>query len=335
MTISQFARRRLDRLSIPDSGLSDETTKIASDFRTQVLLLGATSLIGRFLTPRLADAGFKTVAISRAPPLSHQREAAEKASGLLSWTQGDLTAPDELPQLEVADVIVSLSPIWLLPPALPSLFKTGARRLIAFPSTSRLTKIQSPVAAEREVARRLAEGEVETVRLCATAGVACTLLRPTLIYAEGQDRNVSRLAEMIRRFGVLPLSGGGGGLRQPVHADDLAAAALSILDAPTTFGKIYALPGGETLTYRAMAERVFEGLGRRPRIVVVPPRLWRLGLALASPLLKGATSAMGERMAKDLTFDPAPAQAEFGWSPRLFRPQFVQSSDEIKTATAL
>jgi nucleoside-diphosphate-sugar epimerase len=308
-------------LSIPGSVLSDGSNG-AYDRRAQILLLGATSLIGRFLTPRLAGAGLHAVAISRAPPSVDERDIAQKAAEYLRWAPGDLTEPDTLPELGHADAIVSLSPIWLLPTALPKLLETGARRVIAFSSTSRITKVQSPAAAERAVAERLADGETQTLALCASAGVACTLLLPTLIYAEGQDQNVSRLADLIRRFGVLPLSGGGEGLRQPVHADDLAWAALALLNAPATFGKTYALPGGETLSYRAMVERVFESLGRTPRILTVPPPLWRLGLTLASPVLKGATSAMGQRMAQDLTFDAGPAAADFGWAPRPFRPRF-------------
>jgi nucleoside-diphosphate-sugar epimerase len=302
--------------------MGDARSNSAFDQPAQVLLLGATSLIGRFLTPRLAGAALTAVAISRAPPHSLKRERAEKAADAVTWAQGDLTAPETLPKLPATDAIISLSPIWLLPPALPRLLETGAQRVIAVSSTSRVTKIQSPVAAERAVAERLADGEAQTLELCASAGVACTILRPTLIYAEGLDRNISRLAALIRRFGVIPLSGEGEGLRQPVHADDLAWAALALLDAPASFGKTYALPGGETLSYRAMVERVFEGLGRQPRILTVPPSLWRLGLTLASPVMKGATSAMGSRMAQDLTFDAGPAEADFGWAPRAFWPRF-------------
>jgi nucleoside-diphosphate-sugar epimerase len=302
--------------------MGDARSNSAFDQPAQVLLLGATSLIGRFLTPRLAGAALTAVAISRAPPHSLKRERAEKAADAVTWAQGDLTAPETLPKLPATDAIISLSPIWLLPPALPRLLETGAQRVIAVSSTSRVTKIQSPVAAERAVAERLADGEAQTLELCASAGVACTILRPTLIYAEGLDRNISRLAALIRRFGVIPLSGEGEGLRQPVHADDLAWAALALLDAPASFGKTYALPGGETLSYRAMVERVFEGLGRQPRILTVPPSLWRLGLTLASPVMKGATSAMGSRMAQDLTFDAGPGSTDFGWAPRGFRPRF-------------
>jgi hypothetical protein len=50
---------------------------------------------------------------------------------------------------------------------------------------------------------------------------------------------------------------------------------------------------------------VFIGMGRRPSIVSVPLSVWQAGLWLASPLLPGATGAMGARMAQDLVFDAA------------------------------
>ena len=107
-----------------------------------------------------------------------------------------------------------MSPIWLLTaPVLAALKAAGMTRLVAFSSTSRFTKPASPVAAEREVARRLAEAEDAVAAFCAGNGVGWTILRPTLIYAEGQDRNVSRLAALIRRLGFLPLAGDGGGRR--------------------------------------------------------------------------------------------------------------------------
>ena len=274
-----------------------------------ILVLGATSLVGRFAAPRLVAEGRRVLALSRA-------ERAPETG--VTWVRGDVD--DAALALPRADVALSLSPIWLLPAALPKLQAAGVRRLIAFSSTSRFTKAASPDAGERAVAERLAEGEARTVAFCAEAGIAWTIFRPTMIYAEGRDQNVSRLAGLIRRFGVLPLSGAGQGLRQPVHADDLARACLQALGRPETVGRSYDLPGGEMLTYREMAERIFEGLGRRSRIVPLPPWLWRAAFRLAAP--GGATAAMGERMAADLVFDGGPAAADFGWSPRPFRPRF-------------
>jgi nucleoside-diphosphate-sugar epimerase len=242
----------------------------------------------------------------------------DAAAGTL-WIKGDVGDPDLAARLPPAAQVFSLAPIWLLPRALPLLTARGARRIVAFSSTSRFTKARSPDPHERGVAERLAAGEAALT----ASGVSWTILRPTLIYAEGQDGNVSRLARLIARFGVLPLAGRGEGRRQPVHADDLAQAALAAMRSEAAVDRAYELPGGETLTYRDMAARVFEALGRPPRIVPVPPTLWRLGLTLASPLLPGATAQMGARMATDLTFDGSAAARDFGWSPRAFHPDFT------------
>lgn len=278
------------------------------------LVLGATSLIGRFLLPRLAGSGADVVALSRDPP--------DGAAPGTTWLKGDLADPDLPARLPPARTVFSLMPIWLLPPVLPVLRARGVERLVAFSSTSRFTKQGSPEPSERAVARRLEAGEAATIAACAHAGIGWTILRPTLIYAEGRDGNVTRLARIIARFGVLPLAGQGAGLRQPVHAADLVDGALAAAASEAARDRAYDLPGGETLAYRDMAARIFAALGKRPRMVAVPPGLWSLGLTLAGPLLPGATAAMGARMAENLTFDPAPAARDFGWAPRPFRPDF-------------
>ena len=269
-----------------------------------ILVLGASSLVGRFALPRLQAAGLAFNAVSREPTAG--------------WIQADIETAEGRAALPGATTVLSFSPIWLLPDLISTLRAGGMTRLIAFSSTSVLTKAGSANPAERAVVAALEAGEA-AVR---DSGARWTILRPTLIYAEGRDGNVSRLASLARRFGVLPIAGSGGGLRQPVHGDDLAAAALSALDAPRSAGRTYELAGGETLSYRQMCERVFEGLGRRPRILSLPAPLWRLGLMLASPLLPGANAQMGERMDRDLTFDDAAARGDLGWSPRPFRPRF-------------
>lgn len=288
-----------------------ENTPLSSGLPSPVLVLGATSLIGEFLLTRLNAAGIEPMALSRRPP-----------SDDVCWVDADLADSDLADELPPVATVFSLSPIWLLPQALPALKASGLTRLVAFSSTSRFTKQDSPDVAERAVAKALADAETRVEAFCADNGVAWTILRPTLIYVEGRDGNVSRLAGLIRRFRILPLSGRGEGLRQPVHAEDLAIGALAAATAPAAHDKAYDLTGGETLTYRVMAQRVFEGLGRRPAILSLPPWLFRLLLTLARPFYPGATATMADRMAQDLTFDDAPARRDFGWAPRDFHPRF-------------
>lgn len=279
--------------------------------KTPVLVLGATSLIGGHLLARLKAEDLDPVAFSRRPP-------TEDAC----WIGGDLKDVDLDERLPVATTVFSLSPIWLLPAALPALKARGMERLIAFSSTSRFTKTDSPEAGERAVALELAGAEAAVEAWCAEHGVAWTILRPTLIYDEGHDENVSRIARLVKRFHVMPLSGRGEGLRQPVHAADLAAGALAAAHTPASRNKAYNLVGGETVTYRVMVDRVFEGLSRTPRSLPMPTWLFGLIMRLAKPFYPGATVAMGTRMGQDLTFDSSDAVRDFGWSPRTFHPRF-------------
>lgn len=280
--------------------------------QSPVVVLGATGMVGRFLVDRLVLAGVEVIAVSRS---------AQSLRPHVQW----ITADFEHLKLEAADsarVAFSMGPIWELPNAIPALHRAGAVRLVAISSTSRFTKTASPVESEREVVGWLIEGEAKTQVACEEHGIAWTILRPTVIYAEGQDRSITRLANLIRRFRMLPVAGDALGRRQPVHADDLAGGAIDAAASAATANRSYNLPGGETLTYRAMCERIFEGLGYRPLVISVPPQLWRLGLSGASLLMPGITTAMGSRMADDLIFDSTEAERDFGWHPRGFRPDF-------------
>ncbi|WP_343699270.1 NAD-dependent epimerase/dehydratase family protein [Caulobacter sp.] len=281
----------------------------ANSLKTPVLVLGATSLIGRWLMAVLAQAGLDAIALSRT-----------QSAGGAQWIAGDLKDPDLV--LPPIATVFSLSPIWLLPDALAALKAAGVTRVVAFSSTSRFTKESSPDAGERAVAKALSDAEGAVEAWCAANGVAWTILRPTLIYDEGRDGNVSRIARLVKRVGIMPLLGGGQGLRQPVHAADLAAGALAAAGSLAAHNRAYDLVGGETVTYRVMVERIFEGLGKPARVLPLPVWLFGLVMRLAKPFYPGATTAMGARMGQDLVFDSGDATRDFGWTPRAFHPRF-------------
>jgi nucleoside-diphosphate-sugar epimerase len=239
----------------------------------------------------------------------------------VEWLPGDLERPAKLHFPEFRTLYCTADAI-LLANALPRLFNPSLRRVIAFSSTSVITKQDTEVEDERKMIGRLADAEQRIAAACERENVGWTILRPTLIYAEGRDTNITPLSRLIRRFGFMPLVGGGGGLRQPVHAEDLAIGALAAASSRAAVNKFYSLPGGETLTYREMIGRIFDALRLPRRMIWVPPLLWRAGFILAKPLFPGANVAMGIRMMKDMTFDSTPAVSDFGWNPRAFNPVF-------------
>jgi nucleoside-diphosphate-sugar epimerase len=203
----------------------------------------------------------------------------------------------------------------------------GARRLVALSSTSRFTKRDSAAASERAIAARLAAAEEEVFDWARTRGIAATILRPTMIYDGIHDQNVARIARFIRRFGCYPVAGAAVGLRQPVHADDVATACQLALQCDG-LSEAYELSGGETLTYREMVGRIFAWLERPPRLVTLPMPLVQAAGPLVR-LLPGLESlpTMAARMNEDLVFDHGAATRDFGFHPRAFSLPFRPASN--------
>jgi uncharacterized protein YbjT (DUF2867 family) len=277
----------------------------------QSIVIGATGIVGGYIVEQLVRSGGRPLALSR----KRQENAG------IDWLQGDLADAAGL-ALPPFDTLYCTVDIGLLADALPHIFTPSLKRIVAFTSTSIVTKIESEIPAERALLQRLADGERRLIATCERLGVGWTILRPTVIYAEGRDGNVSRLARLILRFGFLPLMGRGAGLRQPVHAEDLAIGAIAAATSAAAVNKTYAVPGGETISYREMAGRIFDACGKPRRIISAPPFVWQAAFAVAKPFFPNANVAMGQRMAKDMVFDASPAIADFGWNPRAFHPRF-------------
>jgi nucleoside-diphosphate-sugar epimerase len=290
--------------------LDQVDTKIETK-QANSLVIGATGLVGGYIVDHLVRGGERPMALSRSL----------QGSAGVDWFQGDLKKPETWKFPPFATLYCTANAA-LVPAALPHLFNPALKRVVVFSSTSVVTKWNSEIAAERETLKRLAQAEHAIAAICEQNNVGWTILRPTLIYAEGRDRNITPLSRLIRRFGFMPLVGGGPGLRQPVHAEDLAIGAIAAASSVLAIDKIYALPGGETLTYREMMGRIFDGLRLRRRTIAIPPFLWRAAFAVAKPLFPGANAAMGMRMMKDMVFDSTPAAQDFGWKPRMFNPVF-------------
>lgn len=275
------------------------------------LVLGASGAIGSFLLPRLCADGHDVIAVSRVTRASDDPR--------LRWVVGDLDA--NMPQLPVVDTIFSCGPLDAATRWFAAAESIGSPRVIAFGSMSVESKRDSIDRAERALAARLEHAERGLIDAATARGCAWTVLRPTLIYGAGSDHSLSPLARFAARWHLLPRLSAARGLRQPVHADDLAAACCAVLARPLTGGRIYALGGGERIAFAKMIERLRVSV---PTFVLpLPVPLFALGslARLAATFgLPTVDAAVVDRLCQDLIADNSVARADFGWSPRGFRP---------------
>lgn len=268
-----------------------------------VLVLGASSQVGHFLLPMLQCEGATVLALSRRPALAGAQDAR--------WMQGGL--PDAVPALPELDRIYSAGPLDALAAWLPYAPLAPGARVLATSSMSAASKQHSPVATERALAARLVAAEQALAAVCGVRGIGWTVLRPTLIYGAALDRSLTPLAQRARRTRLFALPAGRG-LRQPVHAEDVALALQAASQRDVSPDAVLEFGGGERLTAAAMFARVraslpFTSLGLPvPRLV--------LHLAALHPALRGPIA----RLDADLVADNTRAEALLGVRARAFLP---------------
>ena len=276
-----------------------------------VLVTGASSQLGVFLLPRLQAAGCRVIALSRRAP-----KKALQVTEAVSW----IHPAGRIDELAAPDSLVSCGPLELaceLTGCIPSL-----RRVVAFSSSSVLSKQSSSNPAEKELMAAMRDQEDRLQQLCRKRDVPLLLLRPTMIYGCGRDRNVSLLAALAERTGFIPVAGRAAGLRQPVHADDLAALAVTAMVCENPVNLVSEVGGGSTLTYRDMASRTARAVAEKSRLISMPPGLMSLAVSALSRLgpWRGLNAEMVRRQSMDMVFDDSALRKALRYDPRPFEP---------------
>lgn len=116
-------------------------------------------------------------------------------------------------------------------------------------------------------------GKATQERMLAEVGVPHSIVRPTLVFGK-EDILVNNMAWLIRKFPVFPIFGSGKFRVQPVFVEDLARVVVE--QASATGDLTLDAIGPETVTFEEAVRLMAEKMGRRVKVIHVPP--W-LGLA--------------------------------------------------------
>ncbi len=276
-----------------------------------VAVVGASSQIGLALLPRLQSSGYMVYRIGR-----EHRSAIE---GVTTHVFDEVTS-EFTPSLSQVDSVISLAPLPLIESVLKMAQCLGAKRIIAFGSTGRYSKLGSTSAIEQDFVAQQELAENFFTLKSQEIGLGWTLFRPTMIYGADTDQNIFFIKSIIRKFGFFPIPIRANGLRQPVHIEDLADACVAALVCETTINRAYNLGGGEVLSFPELVRKIFKADGRLPVLLPIPKALFFLLIEIAKrvPKTRFVRKEMVERMFQDLTVDNEPAKKDFGYAPQSF-----------------
>lgn len=277
-------------------------------------MFGASAGVGRRVLERLATRATAVHAVSRggAP-------AGAPAAGVV-WHHGDLETLDP-GQLPAVGVVVSAGPLDAFARlALRARWPAGTS-VVALSSMSAQTKQEAAHPAERAVSARLREAEDKLLAHAADRRWHLVILRPTLIWGAG-DRSISPLLGIARRLGWLALPRGATGVRQPVHAGDLAAALVASVDLRLEPAGPWPAPGAERLGFDRMIQRALAAAVPGARLVRLPDWPLRLIEPLARRL-PGRVGLLASQLARariGLDVEAGALWARLGINPRGFDP---------------
>lgn len=276
----------------------------------KVHVTGGSGFLGGSVIPQLLAAGHDVTALARSAAAAER--VAELGAEPIAGDLDDPASVDAAFAESDAEALVNLASLGFGHAAtiVAAAEEAGLQRAVFVSTTSILTRV-----ATRSKPVRLAAEETVT-----SSALDWTIIRPTMIYGTPADRNMARLLRGLRRLPVVPLPGGGSGLQQPVHVDDLAAAIVTALRRPAAVHRTYDVAGPEPLTLRTVVEQAGGAVDRQPRLLSVPLKpmvgLVRLYETVApSPRLKSEQVA---RLAEDKAVDIGPARADLDFDPRTF-----------------
>ena len=275
----------------------------------KLMITGGSGFLGGYVLREAAVRGHETVALARS-----QTAAGAVTTLGARPVFGDLSDARSIVDAFTAagcDALVNLASLGFghASVIIGSAERAGIKRAV-FVST---TAVTTTLPASSKRVRLAAE---ESIR---GSGLDWTILRPTMIYGDPGDRNLSRLLPLLRRVPVLPVPGGRH-LQQPVHVADVADAVLAAAESPGAFGHTYDVAGPEPLTFTDLLRTAARAVASRTRFVPVPVSPL-IAAARGYELLSSNPRIRAEqvrRLAEDKAFAIDDAVRDLGYAPRSF-----------------
>jgi len=210
-----------------------------------------------------------------------------------------------------ADTLIHIAGIRLSFPLLRIAAENGVKRFVLVYTTGVYSKYKA-------AAKPYAEIETETRKLAEEYGISLTILRPTMIYGDLNDKNISVFIKMVDKLLIFPVINGANYDMQPVYAKDLGEAYYRVLMAPeATKNKSYNLSGKKPIFLKDIFKTIADQLGKKITMISFPFWFAYTGaccLYILS-LRKMDYREKVQRMIEPRVFDHEDAKRDFGYCP--------------------
>ena len=281
-----------------------------------LLVVGITGHTGRYFLQELID--HKYEGLIRCIVRETSDTSMLDNSGLnIEKIYGDLDDKEFIRKvMNGVDTIMHIYNIHHSPMIVKAAIENNAKRAILVHTTGIYSNFKYASQGYKDVEKKVSE-----MTSAANCPTKVTILRPTMIYGDLCDRNMSKFIRMIDKFRIIPVINGGKSLIQPVNARDLGKAFYTALISPQkTTGKAYDLSGEKPLQMIEVFRLISDNLNKKTTFVSVPLRLGVFLAKLAKILTSGKMDYVErvQRMGEDRSYPHTQAKNDFDYKPMSF-----------------
>lgn len=230
---------------------------------------------------------------------------------------GDLDDPDFIHKImNGVEIVMHIYNIHHSPAIVQAAIKNKVKRVILIHTTGIYSQFK--YASQRY---RLIEQKIEELKKVSGCQTSITILRPSMIYGDLCDKNMSKFINMVDKFRIIPVINGGNSFVQPVNARDLGKVFFTVLMSPEkTAGKTYDLSGERPIKMMEVFHLISKELNKKTIYISVP---LGFGVFMASVL---KTLTLGkidyiekvQRMGEDRSYSHEKAIKDLGYKPMTF-----------------
>lgn len=230
---------------------------------------------------------------------------------------GDLDDPDFIDSvMNGVDTVMHIYNIHHSPMIVESAIKNKVKRAILVHTTGIYSEFKYASEGYKKI-----EQKVKVLKSDTKCLTKVTILRPSMIYGDLCDRNMSKFIKMIDKLRIMPVINGGNSLIQPVNARDLGKAFFSVLTSPVeSVGDAYDLSGERPIRMIDAFELISKELHKKTVFISIPLSLGVLMARVIKTLTLGRIDYIErvQRMGEDRNYSHDVATSDFGYNPMAF-----------------
>lgn len=209
--------------------------------------------------------------------------------------------------------------------------KAGVKRIVLVHTTGIYSKYKEAGELYRQI-------ENEIIAMIEGKDISLTILRPTMIYGNLKDGNISVFIKMVDKLRFFPVVDHANYALQPVWAKDLGVAYYQVLINPVaTKNKDYILSGGAEILLIDIFHAIENHLGRKNKYVSIPYPIAYAGAWCFYFLTFGKKDFREkvQRLVEPRVFSHQDATKDFGYNPATFEVGVKEELEEYIKATRI